>query len=326
MILNNMKERVVGVDVKLRKTTIAIVDVRGNIIATDSFNTSDYPFIGDYVSVLAERILDLVQANGGYSSIRSVGMGVPSGNFPTGSIVNSPNLPWKGVVPLAAMLRDRLAMAVALANNAHITALGEYVFGSAHGLHDFVVVSIGSGVGSCFFCDGHVHLGTEGFAGEVGHTCIVPDGRLCGCGNKGCLETYTSEKGVVQTAHELMTASQEQSLMHEYEALTADDVVACCERGDKMAIETMRITGEYLGLGLANYASVVNPDAFVLTGFAARAGHWLYDPMDKAFEEHVFHNIERKVQFVISKLADHERSILGASVLAWEVKEYSLFK
>ena len=277
MILNNMKERVVGVDVKLRKTTIAIVDVRGKIIATDSFNTSDYPFIGDYVSVLAERILDLVQANGGYSSIRSVGMGVPSGNFPTG-------------------------------------------------LHDFVVVSIGSGVGSCFFCDGHVHLGTEGFAGEVGHTCIVPDGRLCGCGNKGCLETYTSEKGVVQTAHELMMASQEPSLMHEYETLTADDVVACCERGDKMAIETMRITGEYLGLGLANYASVVNPDAFVLTGFAARAGHWLYDPMDKAFEEHVFHNIEREVQFVISKLADHERCILGASVLAWEVKEYSLFK
>jgi glucokinase len=171
-----------------------------------------------------------------------------------------------------------------------------------------------------------VHLGTEGFAGEVGHTCIVPDGRLCGCGNKGCLETYTSEKGVVQTAHELMTASQEPSLMREYETLTADDVVACCERGDKMAIETMRITGEYLGLGLANYASVVNPDAFVLTGFAARAGHWLYDPMDKAFEEHVFHNIEREVQFVISKLADHERCILGASVLAWEVKEYSLFK
>ena len=321
-----IKKRVVGIDISLDVTTYAIVDVRGEIVVMESFHTLDYPDVTLFVSALSERLINLIDHNGGYESIRSVGISVPSANFMTGSIENAPNLPWKGVIPLGALLRDRTGFAVAVANNADVRALGEHAYGLARGMRDFVVMTMGNGIGSCLFSNGMIHKGNDGFAGEIGHTCMVNDGRQCSCGNKGCLETYTSEKGVVQTAHELMAASQEQSLMHEYETLTADDVVACCERGDKMAIETMRITGEYLGLGLANYASIVNPDAFVLTGFAARAGHWLYDPMDKAFEEHVFHNIEREVQFVISKLADHERSILGASVLAWEVKEYSLFK
>lgn len=326
MIIEDMKTRVVGVDIKLHKTTIAIVDVRGNIIVKDSFTTTDYPYIGDFVSKLSEQILALVEANGGYESIRSVGISAPSGNFPTGSIVNSPNMPWKGVVPLAAMLRDRLGMAVALANNAYVTALGEYVFGAAHGLHDFAVISVGSGVGSCFYSQGKVHLGTEGFAGEVGHTCMVPNGRTCGCGNKGCLEAYCSEKGVATTAREMMAESSEPSLLRDLDMVTADDVLSCCEKGDKMAIEVMRRTGEIMGLGLANYASIINPEAIVVTGFAARAGHWLLDSANEVFETHVFRNITNRVKFVCSKLDDHERNILGASVLAWEVKEYSLFK
>lgn len=326
MIIEDMKTRVVGVDIKLHKTTCAIVDVRGNIIVKDSFPTSDYPNIGDYVSKLCEHILTLVEANGGYESVRSVGISAPSGNFPTGSIVNSPNMPWKGVVPLAAMLRDHLGIAVALANNAYVTALGEYVFGAAHGLHDFAVLSVGSGVGSCFYSQGRVHLGTEGFAGEVGHTCLVPNGRQCGCGNRGCLEAYCSEKGVATTAREMMEESSEPSLLRDLETVTADDVLACCEKGDKMAIEVMQRTGEILGLGLANYASIINPEAIVFTGFAARAGRWLLNPTSVAFESHVFRNIRDRVKLVCSNLDDHERNILGASVLAWEVKEYSLFK
>lgn len=326
MILKDMKTRVVGVDIKLAKTTCAIVDLRGNIIATTDFPTADHPFIGDYVAVLCETILNLVESNGGYESIRSVGISTPSGNFLTGSIVNSPNMPWKGIIPLAAMMRDRLGLAVALANNAYATALGERTFGAAHGMRDFVVVSVGSGVGSCFYSSGHVHMGAEGFAGELGHLCYDPDGRECGCGNKGCLETYCAEKGIILNARELLDASDKPSLLRDAAELSSTVIIEACKKGDAIAIETMRRTGEIFGCGLATYASVIDPEAIIFTGTAARADHWMLEPAYKAFEEHVFHNINNRVKFIISTLDDHVRNILGASVLAWEVKEYSLFK
>ena len=159
MIQNDIKTRVVGVDISLERTSIGIVDVRGEIIATDCFVTSEHPYIGDYLSVLCEHILNLVEGHGGFESIRSVGICSPSGNFRTSSIENAPNMPWKGVIPLAAMLRDRLGMAVALGNNAHAMALGEQAFGAAHGMRDFAIISIGHGLGSCFFSNGVVHLG-----------------------------------------------------------------------------------------------------------------------------------------------------------------------
>lgn len=192
---DNIKTRVVGVDISNERTTYAIVDIRGNIIAEDSFDTSEYPDINNFVSFLSEKIVEIVEANVGYETIRSVGISCPSASFITGSIVNAPNLPWKGIVPLAAMMRDRLGLAVALANDAHVSALGEHTFGSAHGMKDFIVINIGVGLGSCFFSAGHEHQGFEGFAGEVGHTCVIEGGRLCGCGKKGCLEAYVGAKG-----------------------------------------------------------------------------------------------------------------------------------
>ena len=172
MIHNELKTRVVGVNVNVHDTTCAVVDVRGNILGQCSFVTSDYPLIGDYVAVLTEHIMQLAEANGGYEHIRSVGISILSGNFKTGCIENSPSLPWKGVIPLAAMLRDQLGLAVALANNAHVIALGEQAFGAAHGMRDFVVISLGSGLGSCIYCNGVPHLGANGFAG---------DGSIYGC-------------------------------------------------------------------------------------------------------------------------------------------------
>ncbi len=326
MILKDMKTRVVGVDIRLSKTTCAIVDIRGNIIASTDFVTQDYPIISDYVSVLSERILTLVEANGGYETVRSVGISAPSGNFQTGCIVNSPNMPWKGVIPLAAMLRDQLGLAVALANNAHVTALGSHAFGAAHGMRNFLVVTIGSGVGSCFFSDGSVHSGAEGYAGELGHMCLIPNGRQCGCGKKGCLETYCSAKGIIRTANEMLERSDEPSLMRQYEKVTPEVILKCCEQGDAMAIEVFRQTGEWLGIGLANYASILDPEAIIFTGLAAMSGHWLIEPANEIFEAHVFHNIENKVKFIVSNVDNSSRNILGASVLAWEVKEYSLFK
>lgn len=326
MIHNELKTQVVGINVNVHDTTCAVVDIRGNILGQCSFVTSDYPFIGDYVAVLTEHIMQLAEANGGYEHIRSVGISILSGNFKTGCIENSPSLPWKGVIPLAAMLRDQLGIAVALANNAHVIALGEQAFGAAHGMRDFVVISLGSGLGSCIYCNGVPHLGANGFAGEIGHSCIVPNGRVCGCGKQGCLEAYTAASGVVQTAKELMEESSEPSLMRQVEQLTPAIITELCERGDALAIETYRRVGYILGMGLANYASVVNPEAFVFTGRVAKAGHWLLEPASESFENHVFHNLQGKVKLIPSTIDDEVRNLLGASVLAWEVKEYSLFK
>ena len=326
MIQNSIKTRVVGVDISLERTSIGIVDIRGEIIATDCFITSEHPYIGDYLSVLCQHILDLVEKNGGQEQIRSVGICAPSGNSQTNSIENAPNMPWKGVVPLAAMMRDRLGMAVALGNNAHAMALGEQAFGAAHGMKDFLVVSIGHGLGSCFFSNGHVHRGHNGFAGEFGHACLEPNGRLCGCGKRGCLETYVAANGIVQTAKEILAERPEHSMMRQVETLSPKIIQEFCEMGDELAIETYRRTGYYLGIGLANYASVLNPEAIIFTGGVSLAGKWLIGPANESFEDHVFHNVQGKVKLILSTMENRTRNMLGASVLAWTVKEYSLFK
>ena len=325
--VDKIKTRVVGVDIREVKTTYAVVDIRGEIIAMDYFMTMDYPDISDYVSALSEKIIMLVEENGGYEMIRSVGMSAPSANFITGCIENAANMPWKGVVPLAAMLRDRLGLAVALANDAHVTALGEKAFGSAHGLKDFVVVSIShGGLGSCIFMDGKPHLGVNGFAGEVGHSCVEVGGRECGCGRRGCLETYCSDKGLVRTVEELLQAEELPSALKGLKNISVQSVTYYCDQGDQVAIEAMRRLGFILGLGLANYASILNPEAIILTGDMMQAGKWLLKPMRKSFDEHVFNNIQGETRLLVSILKEGERDVLGASALAWDVKEYSLFK
>lgn len=325
--VDKIKTRVVGVDIREVRTTYAVVDIRGEIIAMDYFMTMDYPDISDYVSALSEKIIMLVEENGGYEMIRSIGMSAPSGNFMTGCIENAANMPWKGVVPLAAMLRDRLGLAVALANDAHVTALGEKAYGSAHGLKDFVVVSIShGGLGSCVFMDGKPHLGVNGFAGEVGHSCVEVGGRECGCGRRGCLETYCSDKGLVKTVEELLQAEELPSALKGLKNISVESVAYYCDQGDQVAIEAMRRLGFMLGLGLANYASILNPEAIILTGDMMQAGKWLLRPMRKSFDEHVFHNIQGETRLLVSILKEGERDVLGASALAWDVKEYSLFK
>ena len=325
--VDKIKTRVVGIDIRLERTTYAVVDMRGDIIAQDHFSTLEYPDVNDYATALSEKVLMLVEENGGYESIRSVGVSAPSASSVSGCIENAANLPWKGKVPLAAMLRDRLGLAVAVANDAHITALGEKAYGSAHGMKDFVVVSIShGGLGSCFFSNSMPHLGFGGFAGEVGHTCVEVGGRQCGCGHKGCLETYCSQKGLVMTAKELIAESKEPTLMSELRELDIIPIATCCDKGDKLAIETFRRVGSMLGLGLANYASILNPEAIILTGDMMEAGKWLLKPMRKSFDEHVFHNIRNKTRILVSILKEGERDVLGASALAWDTKEYSLFK
>ena len=321
-----LKSRVVGVDISNERTTYAIVDIRGNILAEESFPTYEYPNVDEFVGILSEKIIMLVENNGGYETIRSIGVSAPSASTVSGCIENAANLPWKGVIPLAVMLRERVGLAVGLSNDAHISALGEHAFGSAHGMQNFIVVSLGVGIGSCFFSSGFEHRGHDGYAGEFGHTCVIDQGRPCGCGSHGCLEAYVGAAGIVLTAQELMAESDAPSLMRGMAKLTPHIIKDCCDQGDALAIETFRRTGYILGLGLANYASVVNPQAIILTGGISHAGKWLVDPAYESFESHVFCNMRGKVKIIISQLDDRERDVLGASALAWSVPEYSLFK
>lgn len=321
-----MKTRVVGVDISNERTTYAIVDIRGNILAEESFATFDYPNVDEFVGTLSEKIVMLVENNGGYETIRSIGVSAPSVSTVSGCIENAANLPWKGVIPLAVMLRERIGLAVGLSNDAHISALGEHAFGSAHGMKNFIVISLGVGIGSCFFSEGDEHRGHDGYAGEFGHACVVDNGRQCGCGNRGCLESYVGAAGIVMTAQELMAESDAPSLMRSLEKLSPRTIKECCDQGDELAIETYRRTGYMLGMGLANYASIVNPEAIILTGGISHAGKWLLDPTYDSFESHVFCNMRGKVKFLVSQLDDRERDVLGASALAWSVPEYSLFK
>ena len=321
-----MKTRVVGVDIGIDVTTYAIVDIRGTIIAIDHFSTSDYPIVSEYVAVLSDKIVTLVEANGGYDTVRSVGISAPSGNFLTGSIENAANLPWKGNIPLAALMRDSLGLAVAVGNDAHASAIGERVYGSAHGLQNFVVVSMGhGGVGSCFFSNGRAHLGDSGSAGEIGHICVEDHGRLCGCGRQGCLERYVSVGGLIQTAREILADSSEDSLMRQLSELTTEAIGECCDEGDKLALEVYRQTGEMFGIGLSFYASIINPEAIILTGGLTNQWKWLEEPTQLSFNEHLFPNLRGKVELQVSIITDAERDVMGASALAWEVEEYSLF-
>ena len=321
-----IKTKVVGVDISNESTTYAIVDIRGNILAEEHFLTSDYPDVNNFVTVLSDKIVTLVEANGGYETIRSIGVSSPSASSVSGCVENAANLPWKGIVPLSAMLRDRIGLAVGLSNDAHVSALGEYTFGCAHGMKNFIILSLGVGLGSCFFSAGDDHTGHNGYAGEFGHTCVVNHGRKCGCGHDGCLEAYAGAAGIINTAKELMAESDKPSLMRELEKVSPRTIKECCDQGDELAIEVYRRTGEILGLGLANYASIVDPEAIILTGGISHAGKWLLDPTCQSFEDHVFGNLRGKVKILVSKLDDRERDVLGASALAWSVPEYSLFK
>ena len=321
-----IKTRVVGIDIGVNVTSIAIVDLRGAILAQETLKTTDFLSVNDFVEALSERIIMMAEANGGYEVVRSVGVSAPSANFLTGCIENAGNIPWKGIVPLAAMLRDRVGLAVALGTDAHATAMGEFVYGSAHGMVNFIVVSLGhGGLGSCFFSGGHPHLGNGGYAGELGHTCMVDGGRLCNCGRKGCLEEYASDRGIVATAREVMAETDEPSLLRELTELNPVTIGECCDKGDRLAKKVYDITGMYLGMGLANYATVINPEAIILTGELTEAAKWFMEPLLKSFNEHVFGNIRGKVKIQVSVLDNHERDVLGASALAWSVKEYSLF-
>ena len=318
------KPYAIGIDIGGTNTVFGIVDKRGQIINQSSIKTAVHKEINEYVDALVVAVKKIIDQVGGNSNIKGIGVGAPNGNFFTGCIEFAPNLPWKGVIPLAQMLTDKLHIPVELTNDANAAAIGEMTYGAARGMKDFLVITLGTGVGSGVVVNGQLVYGHDGFAGELGHTIIRRDGRLCGCGLKGCLETYTSATGVARTAKETLKGTNEHSLLREMniDDITSKDVYDAAIKGDKVAIDIFDYTGSMLGEAFANFIAFSSPEAIILFGGLTKAGRLIFDPIRKSMEENMLPIYRNKVKLLISELKESDAAVLGARALGWEVKDY----
>ena len=318
------KPYVIGIDMGGTNTAFGVVDRRGEIIFRSSISTLGYTKGEDYVNDLGNAINDLIENNNLKGAVKGIGMGAPDGNMNDGTIENATNIPWaKGiVVPLAAMMTEKTGLPCKLTNDANAAALGEMAYGVAKGLKDFIVITLGTGVGSGIVANGQLVVGHDGFAGELGHVRVIREnGRACGCGRSGCLETYTSATGVARTAREYleMQPDRESVLRNiQHRPLTSKDVYEAAKTGDSLAIDVFNFTGKILGEALSDFTAFSSPKAFILFGGLANSGNFLLDPLKKAMEENVLFLYKGKTEVIISKLNDSEAAILGASALAWE--------
>lgn len=290
----------------------------------DSIKTKSYPDIVEYVSVLSERIEALVEQVGGGEKIRGIGIGAPNGNYFTGSIEFAPNLPWgKENIPLAKMISDRLNIPSALTNDANAAAIGEMTYGAARGMKDFIMITLGTGVGSGIVVGGNLVYGHDGFAGELGHVIVRRiNGRLCGCGRTGCLETYTSATGVARTAREFLEIRKEDSLLRRMnpETITSKEVYEAAMEGDKMGIEIFEMTGHILGEAFADFIAFSSPEAIILFGGLSYAGELIMKPIQEAMDRNVLKVFSGKTKLILSQLKEADAAVLGASSLGWEAK------
>ena len=304
-------------------TVFGVVDSRGNVLASDSIKTQEHENIDEYVDAVCKKLIPLLQQFGGADKFKGMGVGAPNGNYYKGTIEFAPNLPWKGVIPLAAMFEDKLGIPTALTNDANAAAIGEMTYGAARGLRDFIMITLGTGVGSGIVVNGQLVYGHDGFAGELGHVIVERDGRTCGCGRKGCLETYCSATGVARTAREFLVARSEPSLLREIpaEEIVSKDVYDAAIKGDKLAQEIFEYTGTILGRALADFIAFSSPEAIILFGGLAKAGDLIMKPIQKAMDENVLKIYAGKTKLLLSQLKDADAAVLGASALGWEVKE-----
>ncbi len=318
------KPYAIGIDIGGTNSVFGVVDKRGHIINQGSIKTGAYTEINDYIHHLSVGVQEIIDQVGGSGNIKGIGVGAPNGNFFTGCIEFAPNLPWKGVIPLAQMLTDKLNIPVALTNDANAAAIGEMTYGAARGMKDFIVITLGTGVGSGIVVNGQLVYGHDGFAGELGHTTIRRDGRMCGCGKKGCLETYSSATGVARTAREFLETRTEPSLLRELDPadITSKDVYDAAVKGDKMAKEIFEMTGQILGESFADFVAFSSPEAIILFGGLTKAGKLIFDPVRKHMEENMLPIYRNKIKLLMSELKESDAAVLGASALGWEVKDY----
>lgn len=317
------KQFVVGVDVGGQTAKIGVVDARGDVLIQSVIRTDRHDDAQYFVDDLSKAIKELIVKSGKEGQIRGVGVGAPNGNYYTGEIAFAPNLVWAAQknVPFAKMLSAALdGIPVALTNDANAAAVGEMTYGVAKGMKHFIMITLGTGVGSGIVINGEVLYGSDGFAGELGHTCAVRhNGRQCGCGKQGCLEAYCSAMGVARTAREWLEMSDEPSLLRSVDKITSKDVFDAAKEGDVLAKKIFDYTGRILGEKLADFIEFSAPEAIVLFGGLARAKEFIYEPTIKAMNENVLPLWRDKVDLLFSQLKESDAAILGASALAWEL-------
>lgn len=318
------KPYVVGIDVGGTNTVVGIVDKRGQILKGGSIKTAKHVNVEDYLDELTELINDLISETTTKDQIKGIGAGTPNGNYFTGSIEFAPNLPWKEVIPFAQMLEDRTGIPVALTNDANAAAIGEMTYGAARGMKDFIVITLGTGVGSGIVVNGQLVYGHDGFAGELGHVIMRRNnGRLCGCGRTGCLEAYASATGVARTAREYLEIRPEaKTLLRNIpvEDITSKDVAEAANAGDELAKEIFHYTGSMLGEAFADFVAFSSPEAIILFGGLSKAGDLIMDPIHESMERNLLPIFRNKVKLLFSELKESDAAVLGASALGWEVR------
>ncbi|MDD5819861.1 MAG: ROK family protein [Candidatus Cryptobacteroides sp.] len=318
------KQHVVGVDVGGQTSKIGVVNARGEVLAQTVIRTDTYGDDADaYLKALAAAIKACVADASVEGDVRGIGVGAPNGNYYTGQVAFAPNIAWAAnkSVDFAAKLSELLdGIPVSLTNDANAAAVGEMTYGAAKGMSHFIMITLGTGVGSGIVIDGKVVYGHDGLAGELGHTCAVRNnGRQCGCGKTGCLETYCSATGVARTAREWLEASNEPSLLREVETISSKDVYDAAKAGDALAKRIFDYTGRMLGRSFADFVAFSSPEAIVLFGGLARAKEYIYEPMLEAMNENLLPLWKGKIKIVFSSLKESDAAILGASALAWEL-------
>ena len=318
------KQHVVGVDVGGQTSKIGVVNARGEVLAQTVIRTDTYGDDADaYLKALAAAIKACVADASVEGDVRGIGVGAPNGNYYTGQVAFAPNIAWAAnkSVDFAARLSELLGgIPVSLTNDANAAAVGEMTYGAAKGMSHFIMITLGTGVGSGIVIDGKVVYGHDGLAGELGHTCAVRNnGRQCGCGKTGCLETYCSATGVARTAREWLEASNEPSLLREVETISSKDVYDAAKAGDALAKRIFDYTGRMLGRSFADFVAFSSPEAIVLFGGLARAKEYIYEPMLEAMNENLLPLWKGKIKIVFSSLKESDAAILGASALAWEL-------
>jgi len=319
-----MKSHVIGLDLGGTNSVFGIVDSRGDIKATTAIKTQGYDTVEAYVEASVEALQIIIDQVGGIDTIKAMGIGAPNGNYYKGTIEFAPNLSWghSGIVPLAKMFSEKLGIPVALTNDANAAAIGEMTYGVARGMKNFIMLTLGTGVGSGIVINGQLVYGCDGFAGELGHVIVRREnGRPCGCGRRGCLEAYCSATGVARTARELLQTTDEPSLLRDIkpEDITSLDVSIAAGKNDKLANRIYELTGKMLGEACADFAAFSSPEAFIFFGGMTKAGDLIMKPIEKAYNENILKIFKGKAKFLVSGLDGSSAAVLGASAVGWEI-------
>ena len=306
----------IGIDIGGTNSMMGIVDKMGNILFEAELITNDYELIEDFADACYKLLYPEINKLG-FQEFRGIGIGAPNGNYYQGTIEFAPNLRWKGVVPLAKIFSQKFNLNTTVTNDANAAAIGEMMHGAAKGMNDFIMVTLGTGVGSGFVANGKMMYGHDGFAGELGHTIAVRDGRLCGCGRKGCLETYTSATGIVRTANEFLETKTISSSLRNLTTITSKNIYDAAVKGDFLALEIFEFTGKILGQSLADAIAITSPEAIILFGGLAQAGKFILEPTRKYMEQNLLKIYQGKVKLLPSELKESDAAILGAASLIW---------